>query len=288
MKKNIWILLSFLLITSLFSCKYNKVDAPELGTLGADLSDVKATMTIKEVKDYYTANKNSYPTTGVKLKKDAIIKATVISEDKEGNLYKSCFIEDETGGIELKCGMSNISALYPQGSTVLLYAKDLVIAKYYDDMSIGYPSVNKSYEASYIPERLIPAVLKFVSRGAVKPKVCRYADLNKALVGSLVTVEGVQFKESYFEKDGDNDYTTSTTYADPEHKNDKSRNKISLDLVTKDGKVVVVRTSSYAKFSGDKLASGLGSVTGILHYFQDSPQLVVLKRRDIKLNAPRF
>lgn len=45
----------------------------------------------------------------MKIEKNIVIGGQVVSEDRSGNVYKSIYIQDATGGIELKIGKN---ALY--------------------------------------------------------------------------------------------------------------------------------------------------------------------------------
>lgn len=48
---------------------------------------------------------------------DVYIKGKVISDDEEGNVYKSLFIQDETSGIEIKLN-NNVGVRYKKGTWV--------------------------------------------------------------------------------------------------------------------------------------------------------------------------
>lgn len=64
------------------------------------------------------------------------IKGRVISDDTQGNVYKSMFIDDGTAGIEIKL-TNGVYLNYPQGSWVYILLRDLYIGNYRMMLSIG-------------------------------------------------------------------------------------------------------------------------------------------------------
>ena len=77
---------------------------------------------------------------------DVYIKGKVMSDDTEGNVYKSLFIQDETSGIELRLN-NNVGLLYKKGSWVYVRLKGLYLGNYRMMLSLGGPpseSYNKA------------------------------------------------------------------------------------------------------------------------------------------------
>ncbi len=255
-------------LLSLVSCNYNNPPAPNPKVEQGDWAKLKANTTVAQLKALY---KNGATT----IKDNVVVKAVMASDDSKGNLYKTCFIQDETGGIELKFAMGNLSTLYPQGSKVLLLAKGLTLGKYGDQIGLGYRSLEPRYETAFLPEKLVSKVLKFVALGEITPKLVTLKDINKSMAGTLIKLDNVQFKQSEL----------GHTYADPINKNLKAINRTIVD---KDGKEIIVRTSCYAQFAGHKVAEGSGSIVAILSYFVDTPQLYILKLKDVQMNNKRF
>lgn len=67
---------------------------------------------------------------------DVYIKGRVISNDDEGNVYKSLYIQDETSGIELKLN-NNVGLRYKQGSWVYVRLTGLYLGNYRMMLSLG-------------------------------------------------------------------------------------------------------------------------------------------------------
>lgn len=255
-------------LLALSSCSdYNNPREPS-ALVKTDISTT-ATHTIAQLKALYSGGATT-------ITDDVVVEATMASDDTEGNLYRTAYIQDATGGIELKLSLGNLSTIYPQGSKVLLKAKGMTLGKYGGQVNLGYASLNTRYETSFYPEKLVPQVLAFRSTGAISPQVVTIDALSSSMQGQLIRIDNVQFRDSEL----------GQTYAAPENRDSKAY--VERYLVDKNGKSVMVRTSSYAKFAGRLLPEGSGSITAVLTYFNTTPQLVLLRERDAALTGARF
>ena len=82
---------------------------------------------------------------------DVYIKGKVVSDDNEGNIYKSLYIQDETSGIELKLN-NNVSVKYKKGRWVYVRLTGLYLGNYRMMLSLGgapSESYNKVPEHKY-------------------------------------------------------------------------------------------------------------------------------------------
>ena len=261
--------LSMLIGIGATSCtKYNEVDPPRTDQKSTDELPLP-THTISQLKALYKRG-------GTLIDKPIVISAVIASDDSEGNLYKSCYIEDETGGMELKFALGNLSSVYPQGTRVRLLCQGLQLGDYAGQINLGYASKDEKYETAFYPELLVHRVLLKEGHTDIKPHELTIATLNKKYAGTLVSLKDVQFLASEL----------GQTYADPQGK-DKNRN-VNRMLVDRSGAQLIVRTSSYAKFAGRTLPTGSGTITAILTYFRDTPQLLILREQDVQLTGARF
>lgn len=251
------------------SCTYNQPDEPPMQRI--DRSNLPLpTHTIAQLKALYQQG-------GVVLDKPIVVSAYVSSDDTEGNLYKTCYLQDETGGIELKVAFGNLSTLYPQGTRVRLLCQGLTLGTYGGQVNLGGKSTDARYETGFALELDVPNRLLKEDVGLqLQPRDLTIATLDKQYAGTLIRLSGVQFLSS----------EAGSTYADAQNK-EQVRN-VERHLIDASGRQVIVRTSSYAKFAGKVLPAGSGSVTAILTYFRDTPQLLLLKEADVQLNEPRF
>lgn len=86
----------------------------------------------------------------VVIEDDIVIKGKVISNDMYGNVYRSLFIQDETGAIEIKVGLGSMYNTYHVGQTVYCRAKGLYLGNYRFNLSLGAASVDQDYANGYI------------------------------------------------------------------------------------------------------------------------------------------
>lgn len=120
-------------------------------------------ITIKELKEAFgeisnTGVNSSWSNTKYKLigedifaGRDVYIKGKVISNDEEGNIYKSLHIQDHTAGIELKLN-NNVGIRYKHGSWVYVRLTDLYLGNYRMMLSLGgapSESYNKAGEHKF-------------------------------------------------------------------------------------------------------------------------------------------
>lgn len=106
----------FSLLIILQACDYNDYDnPPEV----EKIYPIYRTNSIEELKALYTEGG-----TEIGIEKDFVVQGKVISSDKEGNIYKSLVIQDETGGIEVKINSNGLYNYFKQGTTVFVRANN--------------------------------------------------------------------------------------------------------------------------------------------------------------------
>lgn len=105
-------------------------------------------ITIKELKDAFGTISNTGVNSGwnntiyklvgedIFVGRDVYIKGKVISNDEEGNIYKSLHIQDHTAGIELKLN-NNVGLRYKYSSWVYVRLSGLYLGNYRMMLSLG-------------------------------------------------------------------------------------------------------------------------------------------------------
>lgn len=181
-----------------FTTKY---DTPELYTP----TDVKANTTIKDLKAKY---KNS-PVT-FDYGSNVIIGGRIISEDRTGNIYRSLYIQDETGAIEVKIGKSALYNDYKRGQMLYVNCDNLTLGRYNGMLQIGVKDPSGSYETAYIDADYL--INTHIFRGdpsdivIADPLVVSEADIKAAsskgeqseLYGKYVTLKGLKYANEIF------------------------------------------------------------------------------------------
>lgn len=165
-----------------FTGDYGEADVYEPVTL-------ETNKTIKALKDMYVSG-------GVKIEEDIIIGGQVVSEDKSGNIYKSIYIQDETGGIEVKIGKTGLYNDYKLGQWVYVKCSGMKLGDYNGMKQIGLDDPTGDYETSYIEETYF--IANHIYRGEMadplEPKEVSVANLTSSEnLGCYVRLKNVTY-----------------------------------------------------------------------------------------------
>ena len=152
-----------------------------------------------------------------KIDENIIIKGQVTTTDRPGNFYKSLYIQDETGGIELKLGKNGLYNDYQQGQWVYVKCYGLTLGMYgykvgyyggQGMIQIGFEDPTESYETAYLESSLL--IDTHIFRGEmgepVEPVVISESQLPKKTstqktnkyIGTLVTLKGLKYANEIF------------------------------------------------------------------------------------------
>ncbi len=153
----------------------------------------------------------------MKIKDDIVIAGKVSTSDRTGNFYRSFYIQDETGGIEIKIGKTGLYNDYKPGQTVYVKCQDLTLGMYgYKSgnyggngmVQLGYEDPDGNYETAYLDVSSI--IDRHIFRGEfgapVEPEVITESQLpgksdtqaTNKYVGSLVTLKGLRYADQVF------------------------------------------------------------------------------------------
>ncbi len=215
------------LILAFVSCKewepvFNQAgDKPIKGF--STIKKLEATHTISELVAMYKEHGKPFT-----INSNVIIKGAVVSSDKSGNFYKSLFLQDETGGIEVKIGRNGLYNDYQKGSVLAIKCAGLTLGEYgFKDnqkyggngmVSLGFEAAKQidedgtikdsKYENSYMEvTNIINSHLYPQGEDIeLKPYVIKATDLptqhqtlkDNKYIGSLVTIEGLKYSSSDF------------------------------------------------------------------------------------------
>ena len=208
MKKILIFTVAFL---SLVSCQSLKEEFQPVFTGEYDKPAVNkpvtmaATHTIKELASKYETGK---PWT---IDENIVISGIVSTTDRYGNFYKSFYIQDETGGMEIKLGKNGLYNDYLPGQRIYVDCNGLELGMYgYKDNSgngmvqIGFNNgEDDTYETSYIESSILidTHVFKGEIEGEVEPVVIDADDLpgendtqaTNQYIGKLVTIKNLYY-----------------------------------------------------------------------------------------------
>lgn len=223
-----------------------------------------ANITISEFRERFKDVTQDKPDT---INEDLILKAVIISTDETGNIYKTMYLQDETGGIGMLVDQSDVYATYRQGQLVYINLNGLC-ASYYGDIQIGHPE-GYLYRTPW--EVFQEHVMKSGWPDKNQIEVKTYSDISKlnensnAVKATFVCLTGVHFVDG-----------GKKPYVDTETENYGTR-------VLKDayGNSIDVRTSSYASFAAEMLPTGTGNIKAVLGNFNGTWQLSICSIDDV-------
>lgn len=151
--------------------------------------------TIMELKQMY---KTGNP---LKIDDNIIIGGQVVSEDRSGNVYKSIYIQDATGGIELKIGKNGLYNDYKLGQWVYVKCSGLTLGAYNGMVQLGFADPTGEYETSYLDVQYF--IDNHVFRGELgtpveAKKVSEANLLDESNIGCYVELDGLTYANQIF------------------------------------------------------------------------------------------
>lgn len=201
--------------------------------------EMTPTHTIGELSAMY---QTGHPWT---IDQNIVISGIVSTTDRYGNFYKSFYIQDETGGMEIKLGKNGLYNDFLPGQRVYVDCRDLELGMYgYKSGSgngmvqIGFKDPSGEYETSYLESSLLinTHVFKGKVKGEVEPIVIDAADLPKAsdtqntnhYIGKLVTIKNLYYSyvDYTYDKAGELNEAFALLYLDSNKDKKASSNRI--------------------------------------------------------------
>ncbi|GJH41104.1 hypothetical protein RCZ04_16540 [Capnocytophaga sp. HP1101] len=209
---------------------------------------------------------------------DEAIEGYVISSDEGGNFYKKIYIQnaDKNQGLSVAIDKSGLYTEFPVGAKVQLRLKDLTTQLNNSAIEVGHGtytaksgrvSVGTMAEVIYKKHLFDTGERKTVAELA-KTSTSIQEVSTDAHVDQLITLKGVHFPTDAVGKtlyDKDNALGGATNYK----------------LTDANGKTIIFRTSSYAKFKDEKVPSGEVEVTGVLTKFNKDYQFMISNYADL-------
>lgn len=286
MKKLIYIIgsaaLTTLLLFNFSGCIDENFDDIQPST---DSTSLTANTTIAELKSAYIGKLTKLTDTTFYDRDSIIIEGIVVSDDKEGNFYKTIVIQDNTGGIEVKLEKTTLYNDYKRGQRVVIYCNNLYLGDYGGLIQIGSPYTENGYtQLGGMQSDVI--INKHVFRKGrtmvpVTPITINPTLLTPSNLSKLVRADDVEFVTLTSPETGNR-----LTYADKA--GGESVDHYLKGRLLNYGTTLVVRTSGYSSFANDTIPSMSGSITGVLSYYNGTYQLIIRDLKDINFTNTRF
>lgn len=218
-----------------------------------------ANITIAEIKEQYASITD--PTV---ISDSWILRAVVTSSDEAGNIYKSLYIQDETGAINIGIEQSYMYSNYAVGQEIYIDLEGLYVVKYGGELQIGYTGTN----ANRISWELFnekTSINGWPDTSQVEKLVLTsLGNLTDDMVNNLVEIRGIHFANAGTRAFVSNGETTNEPIQDD------------------NGNAIDVRTSNYATFGADMLPVGRGTLVGLLGRYNGGWQLLLRSRDDVR------
>ena len=231
------------------------------------------------------AFKARHTTTGSfeKIEDDVVLAGVVVADDRSGNLYKTIYIQDATGGLTLSLDRAQLYGDYPVGRKIYIKAKGLYIYDYANMITLGIlDNTNPSSPTSAgIPSQLLD---NYIIKGSLNNPVVAtpvtVAQLTTGMqdkyLGTLIELDGYEFEL------GD----TRIPYADTTLSKSAGERYIKPCTNASAGRIMI-RTSAYSNFAALRPAAGNGKVWAIYTVFRTTKQLVIRDTSDVKFTNAR-
>ncbi len=246
-KKILKLTLLITLITGLGSCTEEEPDIPPMAVISPDsivtLGQLREMIEPGETHRFVESGKQLF--------------AVVTMDEKNGNIYRQAYIEDTTGGVNLRM---NVSADISEGDSIRIALNGSILS-YFNNM-LQLDSVDGPVRI-VIQERNVRKEPELVT-------------IRQILEGNhqarLVKIENAQFLETEM----------GETWAD-------GFNLTTLNRTLQDcsNNTIIVRTSGYADFANDMLPDGNGEFIGIVTQYRDIWQMVVRDPSELEMNNER-
>lgn len=255
--------LPVILMALAFTACDRDYDMPPLNEPKFELPADAQTITIKQLREKYAAATQSAPIT---IEDSLYLRARVSADDRSGNIFKTIYLQDETGGISVLVDQSSVYSDYPAGQEVIVDLKGLCVSVYGDEQQLGHPA-GYLYRTPY--EKFKQHIHRNGWADESKVELKEFSNISKlsddpdANKFTVVRLIGVHFTDG-----GKANFAENSGYG-------------THDLVDQYGNSISVRTSNYAAFAATKLPVGTGNVIGVLGRFRGAWQLTIRSAEDV-------
>ncbi len=237
--------ITILLLAGIISCIHDDFDTPPLWHFPEG-----EVLTIEQLRLMYNGNPVTFDT-------DISVYATVTMDDKSGNIYRSAFIQDASGAINLR--LVAPGGIY-RGDSVRIYLKGTTLSSYQRMLQLDNVNVDRN-------------VQKIAVIRNVDPKNTTITEIKSGIFqGQLVRLHNVQFTMA----------DVGQTFADAE-----GLQTVNRTLEDCDGNKVIVRTSGYANFANQPIPEGNGSLVAVVAQFQNDIQLYIRTMAELDMQGAR-
>jgi hypothetical protein len=129
-------------------CGYN--DFPDVAPGLPDEALPAGNITVAELKEFYM---NGGVTT---FTRDYRLTGTVTTSDETGNFYRTLFLQDATGAVEIRMGLFELYTLYPPGRKLSVTLTGMTLGRDANVYQLGLKGLKSSgYEVDYLGHQMV-------------------------------------------------------------------------------------------------------------------------------------
>lgn len=266
-------LFSFVLLFTLGACV--KDGDYKIPTLTLQEPDIEVNSSIEEVKGIY----NGYQSILIgdrSGEKPLYLKGYVISDDEQGNFYKTLIIQDKPknpkAGVSISTDLRDLY-LYARPGRKIYFRVDGLFSGEYNGLPTLGTQGNGDGQVGRIGEiDFKNRILRSNKKDTLIPTTMSIDQISKEKLNTLVKFENMQFSS-----DLEGEYYASPTY----------RFSVNRSLKNCNGQEIDMRTSGYADFRAKLLPLGNGPVTAVLSAYNSDFQLFIRSPKDMDLKGNR-
>ncbi len=217
-----------------------------------------------------------------------IIEAYVTSSDAGGTFYKSISFQSVDGslGFSIPVDMYNIYTEFEPGRKVYVNMGGRHFNQTYGSLVIGDLYNDPDTPTLDQIGRLVPEEFRRTVKSSCdkvdEDQIVQHLSITEALsdsnINKLIEFDNVQFTESAYSGDQKTYYQSDSDLG----------GATNLNLMDDEGKIIIFRTSSFAKFANHRVPTGSGKVRGVLTKFRGDYQFMARTEDDIQLAGDRF
>lgn len=249
---------------------------------------ITATKTVEEIYNQATSVATLYQAADENA--DDYIEAVVVSSDKGGNFYKTIYLNNivTDGNGELRAGnigfsiqvnQTDLFTDYGVGRKVYIKLDGLYIQIRSNTLQIGalFGSNVGQIPAELYADHIFRACT-VIEESKLVNVITDLSQINDSYIGRLIRFEGVQFTDG----------SLNQTYYNAANVDAGGQTLTYITNSEEETYTLPFRTGSFADYAGTPVATGNGSITGILTKFNTTYQFVSRYATDINLDGERI
>lgn len=267
MKKISLITITLILsLVTLNSCK-RKYDLPPKASEPANSGAITIDSIYKKYFSVYTCP-TCAPTSYYRFPNDVSLTCTVTADEVSGNIYKTVYVQDATGTLQVK--LLNAGGL-AVGDLIRINLNGVIVDDYAKMVQLDSVDIEKR-------------VVKISSGNIVTPTKSTFNEVTRLYTGAaaktystycvnqarLVVLDSVEFFVG----------SKNVTYADA-----VGKSSVDRDLTNANGDILTVRTSGYSNFAGNLIPAGKGKITVVVSQYNSTIQLIIRNISEVQLSA---